>query len=107
MFGSNRMWPFCMSASDTPIARTILCSSKAKARTSPAPARSGSVTISMSGVPARFRSTWEKSPVAWRFLPASSSRCTLRIRIRLVRPVERGISMNPFSASGRSYWLIW
>ena len=61
MLGSNRMWPFCMMPSVTPRNRQTLRSSCAKATTSAAESKSGAVTISRSGVPARLRSTSDPS----------------------------------------------
>ena len=55
--GSKRMWPFCITPSVTPRKRHRLRSSCAKATTSSALSKSGAVTISSSGVPARLRST--------------------------------------------------
>ena len=67
-----------------PIQRTSACSAFAYATASAALRRSGSETISSSGVPARLRSMpvmpWKSS---CRLLPASSSRCARVSRTRI------------------------
>ena len=68
--------------------------------------RSGSVTISSSGVPARFKSTrLIPVPASCRFFPASSSKCARLIRTRLPHP-PTAISIHPFSQIGASYCEI-
>ena len=57
MLGSKRMWPICICASLTPRYCTSICNSRANAATLSGVSKSGSVTISNSGVPARLRST--------------------------------------------------
>jgi hypothetical protein len=94
-----------MLTSETPSWRIVVRSSRAQAAASAAPRRSGSVTISTSGVPARLKSTSEVSepwmrPEAptWIVFAASSSRWTRWMRTSPSRPAV---------ASGSSYWLIW
>jgi hypothetical protein len=68
----------------------------------------GSDTISISGVPARFRSTPVRpaSP-SCSDLPASSSRCARVISMRLTLPSSSMMSTAPPLTIGSSYWLIW
>ena len=68
---------------------------------------SGSVTISSSGVPARFRSMpdWPMK-FSCSDLPASSSRWARRMRI-VFSPPSVMIFSEPFCTTGSSYWLIW
>ncbi len=69
---------------------------------------SGSETISISGVPARFRSMPENAPrPSCMDLPASSSRCARVMPMRLVVPSSSTMSMWPLATIGSSYWLIW
>jgi hypothetical protein len=85
------MWPFCISASETPRNLTIRCNSAANARTSAALFISGSVTISKSGVPVLFKSTCEKLSAVCRFLPASSYLVILRqVRVVIALSVPLG-----------------
>ena len=86
-FASQRKLPCSRLPSFTP--RNIR-TSRRRRRYSAASAperRSGSPTISMSGVPARFRSTTDSSPRPWTFLPASSSMWTRRMAARRAAPV--------------------
>ena len=46
-----------MFTSDTPMRRSVACSRRPNSAASAAPRRSGSVTISTSGVPPRLKST--------------------------------------------------
>ncbi len=102
---SIRRLPSSMLTSETPSWRTVVRSRRAQAPASAAPRRSGSVTISTSGVPPRLKSTSEApepwmrpdSP-RWIVFAASSSRWARWMRM----PPSR-----PFTASGWSYWLIW
>jgi hypothetical protein len=78
---SQRSWPFSMSASETPTALRISFSWLAVARAASGDGMSGSVTISMRGVPPRLKSTREPTEPCmrpevptWTFLAASSSR---------------------------------
>ena len=70
--------------------------------------RSGSETISSSGVPARFRSIpvspWKSSCSDF---PASSSRCARVMPTRFVLPSSSSMSRCPPATTGSSYWLIW
>ena len=69
--------------------------------------RSGSLTISISGTPARLRSTkLSPPPASWMFLPASSSRWMRRMPMRFSIP-STSMTRLPYSHSGWSYWLIW
>ena len=71
--------------------------------------RSGSVTISTSGVPQRLKSTSEysappmrpASPPLWTSLAASSSRCA-----RVMPTLPPSTSRWPARQIGWSYWLI-
>ncbi len=70
-----------------------------------APVMSGSETISMSGTPARLKST----PLLrskWKFLPTSSSRWARVMRTRATPPPNSN-STKPPTAEGLSYWVIW
>jgi hypothetical protein len=78
---SQRSWPFSMSASETPMACRIDFRWLAVALAASGEGISGSVTISMSGVPPRLKSTSEPTEPCIRpdsptctFLAASSSR---------------------------------
>ena len=102
---SQRRLPSSMLTSETPSWRIVVRSSCAHSRTWAALRRSGSLTISTSGVPARLKSTSEApepwirpdSPT-WIIFAASSSRWT--------RWMRTSPSLPPV-ASGESYWLIW
>jgi hypothetical protein len=94
-----------MFTSETPMLRSVACSSRPKSAASAAERRSGSVTISTSGVPQRLKSTtldsapWMRPELpAWTSFAASSSRCTRWMRTSPSRPPLQ---------SGTSYWLIW
>ena len=85
--------------------RSVAWSRRPNSAASPGERRSGSVTISTSGVPPRLKSTtlasapWIRPELpAWTSFAASSSRCT-----RWMRTSPR----RPAAASGMSYWLIW
>ena len=109
-FASTRIWPFSISASETSIARSRSRSSSAYRRACSAVRISGSVTISMSGTPARLKSTRltrvPSVPAAWTSLAVSSSRWARAIPIVTSPPVVSNVR-DPWEASGRSYWLIW
>ena len=85
-----------MLTSETPSWRTVVRSSCAHSRASAAPRRSGSVTISTSGVPPRLKSTSEApepwirpdSPT-WISFAASSSRWARWMRTSPSRPLAR------------------
>ena len=67
--------------------------------------RSGSETISMSGTPARLKST----PLLrskWKFLPTSSSRCARVMRTREMPPLNSN-STEPLMVEGLSYCVTW
>ena len=110
---STRSEPFSMSHSDAPIATTVARSRVRNRRASSGERRSGSVTISSSGVPTRLKSTIEPaepemrplSPPAWIILAASSSRWA-RV-MRTSKPSVPGTRNRPSAHSGWSYWLIW
>ena len=107
---SQRIEPFSMSQSDTPIVRSVLRSSARNATACSGERRSGSVTISTSGVPQRLKSTSETSasairpaaPPACTSFAASSSRWA---RTMPTRPPST--SRCPGPQIGSSYWLIW
>ena len=105
MLASQRSDPSSMFTSLTPVWRSVVRSSSSHARASSAVCRSGSVTISASGVPPRLKSTMLASdpwirPLAptWTSFAASSSRCTRWMRTPASRPPRH---------RGSSYWLIW
>ena len=102
---STRRLPSSMLTSETSSWRTVSRSSRAQEAAAAAERRSGSVTISTSGVPPRLKSTSEApepwirpdSPT-WTIFAASSSRWARWIRTSPSRPPEQ---------IGMSYWLIW
>jgi hypothetical protein len=104
---SQRKLPSCMLPSQMPSHTTSACSALAYSTASALLRMSGSVTISSSGVPARFRSmpVCRGSPRAatCRRLPpgARASGCT---RLRLP---SSGSPRWPPCTTGISYWLIW
>ena len=71
---------------------------------------SGSVTISMRGMPERLKSTrLTRSPIApspWTSFAVSSSRWARVIPVVNGPSLVSNVSV-PAEASGRSYWLIW
>ena len=102
---SARSEPSSMFTSETPSWRRVERRSMSHSRACAAERRSGSVTISISGVPPRLKSTmlasapWMRPEVPmWTSLAASSSRWT-RVMSTSPRwpPVHRGVS----------YWEIW
>ena len=102
---STRSEPSSMFTSETPSWRSVTWSSRPNSAACAAERRSGSVTISTSGVPPRLKSTmldsapWMRpEPPLCTSLAASSSRCT-----RWMRTSPR----CPPVQSGMSYWLIW
>ncbi len=105
MFASQRRLPSSMFTSEAPVCLIVARSSWSHSRAEAPSRRSGSLTISTSGVPPRLKSTSElpepwirpDSPT-WMSFAASSSRWT-----RWMRTSPR----RPFRASGMSYWLIW
>ena len=104
-FASIRSEPSSMFTSETPMRRSVAWSRRPNSPASPGERRSGSVTISTSGVPPRLKSTtlvcapWIRPELpSWISLAASSSMCT-----RWMRTSPRW----PAVASGMSYWLIW
>ena len=104
-FASTRSEPSSMFTSETPMRRRVACSRRPNSAAWAPERRSGSVTISTSGVPPRLKSTtlvlapWMRPLApAWTSFAASSSRCTRWMRTSPRRPAP---------ASGMSYWLIW
>ncbi len=104
-FASQRSEPSSMFTSLTPSWRSVVRRSRSHSPHSSAARRSGSVTISASGVPPRLKSTmlcalpWMRPlDPAWTSFAASSSRCTRWIRTSPSRPPRQ---------RGSSYWLIW
>ena len=96
-----------MFTSDTPMRRSVARAGGPELARPGGEVRSGSVTISTSGVPPRLKSTtlasapWMRpDEPAWISFAASSSMCTRWMRTSPRRPSQRG-------ASGMSYWLIW
>jgi hypothetical protein len=81
-FASQRRLPSSRLPSLTPMNIRISRSARRYATASALERRSGAPTISMSGTPARFRSTTESPPTPWMFLPASSSMWTRMIPTR-------------------------
>jgi len=72
---SKRKAPFSMSPEFTPSANSRARRVVAYARTSSTVRRSGALTISSKGTPARLKST-NAPPSLWISLPVSSSKCT-------------------------------
>ena len=107
---SQRSDPFSMSQSETPTVCSVFFRSARNATACSGDRRSGSVTISTSGVPQRLKSTSEysappirpASPPLCTSLAASSSRCARVMPIR-APPTSR----CPSTQIGSSYWLIW
>ncbi len=102
---STRSEPSSMFTSDTPMRRSVAWSRRPNSAASCGERRSGSVTISTSGVPPRLKSTtlpsapWMRPELpACTSFAASSSRCTRWMRTSPRRPPR---------PSGMSYWLIW
>ena len=103
-----------MLQSDTPVYRRISLSRVRYSKASSGVRMSGSLTISASGVPQRFRvealpfqrCVSQKSRHAG-LLPASSSRCRRVIPIFFVDPSAVGTSIQPRSAMGLSNCEIW
>ena len=112
MFGSKRMCPFSMIASLAPMNLQVSRTHLQNLTASSAVVKSGSVTISRSGEPARLRSmsVWSLGAPpgnSCRSLPASSSRCA-RLTLMVVVVLCSFLNVTlPFSQSGASYWLIW
>ena len=106
---SHRKLPSSMLPSLTPSAMRISRSFLNASAASPAERRSGSVTISISGVPLRLKSRkvfWSESGnPSWSDLPASSSICTRVMRTTLALPPAPNSSV-PAVASGSSYCEI-
>jgi hypothetical protein len=66
------------------------------------------VTISISGTPARLKSTTLYPRPACCMRAVSSSRWARVIPMRTLPPsATTGTSSVPFEHSGRAYWLIW
>ena len=101
---SKRREPFSISASEIPSSTTVWRSSWRKRFAWSAEWRSGAVTISTSGVPARLKSTSvcsapamrPSAPPTWTFLAASSSRCarTIPTSMLAVRRRQREPSVD-------------
>ena len=105
MLASQRSEPSSMFTSETPSWRIVVRNSRSHSPACSAERRSGSVTISASGVPPRLKSTIDASeawmrPLAptWTSLAASSSRCTRWMRTSASCPPRH---------RGSSYWEIW
>ena len=99
-----------MFTSETPICLSVVRSSWRNSRASAAERRSGSVTISTSGVPPRLKSTTD-APAPW-MRPDSPMVDQLRGVLLEVRAMDAhgrpaGHGELPLEASGMSYWLIW
>ncbi len=110
---SARSEPSSMFTSLMPSSRSVWRSCLRKATASAAFRRSGSVTISTSGVPPRLKSTTEPSAPArrppapaWTSLAASSSRCTRVIPISR-SPSSTRKRKRPPVQTGSSNWEIW
>ena len=102
---SQRSEPSSMLTSETPSWRSVVRSRISHSWACSGECRSGSVTISTSGVPQRLKSTTLRSapwirPLSptWTSLAASSSRCT--------RWIRTSASCPPLQM-GSSYWEIW
>ena len=105
MLASQRSEPSSMLTSLTPSARSVARSIRSHSAAAVASRRSGSVTISASGVPQRLKSTIEASDACRRpdaptctSLAASSSRWMRWMRTSPSCPPRH---------SGSSYWEIW
>ena len=102
---SQRMLPCSRLQSLTsPYCRICLSASR-KAIASSGVDRSGSLTISISGVPARLKST-PLPPAKCVLLPTSSSRW-MRVMPIVLRPPSASISTAPPTTSGWSNCVIW
>jgi hypothetical protein len=104
-FASTRSEPSSMFTSETPVDFNVARRSRAQSPASDAERRSGSLTISTSGVPPRLKSTTLASapwirPLAptWTSFAASSSRCTRWMRTS---------PSDPPLQIGMSYCEIW
>ena len=109
-FASTRIWPFSIAASEAPMVTSSSRSSSAYRRACSAVLTTGSVTISMSAVPERLKSTRltcrPASSTRWMSRAVSSSRCA-RVMVMVTGPSLVSNVRLPPDASGRSYWLIW
>ena len=94
-----------MFTSETPSWRIVVRSSCSHSRAVAASCRSGSVTISTSGVPPRLKSTSE-APDSWILPEAESWTSFAASSSRWARWMRTSPSRPPV-ASGRSNWLIW
>ena len=107
---SQRSDPFSMSQSETPIVCSVFLSRPRNATACSGERRSGSVTISTSGVPQRLKSTTEESAPAMRppVPPACTSLAASSSRWARVMPTRSpSTSRCPCTQIGWSYWLIW
>ena len=104
-FTSQRMLPRSRSQSLTSPYWRICFRVCRKAIASSGVDRSGSLTISISGVPARLKSTPLQPPKCV-LLPTSSSRW-MRVMPMVLRTPPTSISTPPPITSGRSYCVIW
>ena len=105
---SQRNEPSSRLPSLTPSASRMARSAFRYSTASSALRRSGSLTISSSGTPARLRSTPEPPSAAtsWRFLPASSSMWMRVSRTRFSCP-STVMARPPPRQMGSSYCEIW
>ena len=83
----------------------MACSSRANSAASAAERRSGSVTISTSGVPPRLKSTTLASAPWMR--PGAAGVHELGGVLLEVHAVDAHVAQPAVAASGMSYWLIW
>ena len=109
---SARMEPSSIEQSLTPRNSSVWRSWRRKVATSEPERRSGSVTISTSGVPPRLKSTTDPSAPARRppscvSLAASSSRCARVMPTVSSLPSSRMAVNSPRPQMGMSNWLTW
>ena len=104
-FASIRSDPSSMFTSETPIRRSVAWSSRPNSAASAAERRSGSVTISTSGVPPRLKST----TLASRAVDAARRAGVHELGgvLLQVHAVDAHVAQPAVRASGMSYWVIW
>ena len=111
-FASARIEPSSIEQSLTPRNSSVCRSWRRNRATSDGDRRSGSVTISTSGVPPRLKSTTDSAaparrPPACVSLAASSSRCARVMPTTSSDPSSRRARNSPRPQMGMSNWLIW
>ena len=105
-FASIRSEPSSMFTSDTPMRRSVAWSRRPNSAASAAERRSGSVTISTSGVPPRLKSTTLRLGAV--DAPGAAGVHELGRVLLQVHAVDAHVARGgPPVQSGMSYWLIW